>query len=63
LLCRSDFCIGGVLIGNENTEHASELWRWNFLTGLWVREATAAVNFGSLSDEAQLFSVLVIARD
>ena len=50
-------------MGKENTERASELGRWNFLTGLWVREATAAVNFGSHSDEAQLLSVLVIARD
>jgi hypothetical protein len=63
LPCRSGFFIGGVLTGKENTERASELGRWNFLTGLWVREATAAVNFGSHSDEAQLLSVPVIARD
>ena len=50
-------------MGKENTERANELGRWNFLTGLCVREATAAVNFGSHSDEAQLLSVLVIARD
>jgi hypothetical protein len=63
LLRRSDFFIGGVLMGEESAEHASEFGRWNFLTGLWVREATATVNFGSHPDEAQLLSVLVIARD
>jgi hypothetical protein len=63
LLCRSDFFIGGVLMGKESTEHASEFGRWNFLMGLWVREGTAAVNVGSHSDEAHLLSVLVMARD
>jgi hypothetical protein len=63
LLRRSDFFIGGVLMGEESAEHASEFGRWNFLTGLWVRETTATVNFGSHPDEAQLLSVLVIARD
>ena len=50
-------------MGEESTEHASEFGRWNFLTDLWVREATATVNVGSHADEAQLLSVFVIARD